>query len=119
MMLCPAAPTELGVVRDILGAVDCNVQVYALAGYKALTAPGSLFPVALTTLLTIYVAVLGYRLMFAVGDVRLARAPVIALQVGAVLALTLNWGAFQALVFRFDSAAPMEIAAMACPLAQR
>jgi type IV secretion system protein VirB6 len=110
MMLCPTAPTELGVVRDILGAVDCNVQVYALAGYKALTAPGSLFPVSVTALLTIYVAVLGYRLMFAIGAVRLAQAPVVALQIGAVLALTLNWGAFQALVFRFDSAAPMEIA---------
>ena len=110
MMLCPTAPTELGVVRDILGAVDCNVQVYALAGYKALTAPGSVFPIAVTALLTIYVAVLGYRLLFAVGAVRLAQAPVVALQIGAVLALTLNWGAFQALVFRFDSAAPMEIA---------
>ncbi len=109
-MLCPTAPTELGVVRDILGAVDCNVQVYALAGYKALTAPGSLFPVAVTALLTTYVAVLGYRLMFAIGNVRLTQAPIVALEVGAVLALTLNWGAFQTLVFRFDSEAPMEIA---------
>jgi type IV secretion system protein VirB6 len=110
MMMCPAAPVELGLIRDILGAVDCNVQVYALAGYQALTAPGSLFPLAVTGLLTIYVAVLGYQLMFAVGNVRLSRAPVIALEIGAVLAVTLNWGAFQTLVFRFDLDAPMEIA---------
>ena len=48
MSACPSAVTQLGVVRDVLGAVDCNVQTYAAAGYQAFTGPGSFFPAALT-----------------------------------------------------------------------
>lgn len=110
MSVCPSKITELGVVRDVLGAVDCNVQTYAAAGYQALTAQGSPFPAALTALLTIYVAVVGYRLLFAVGGSKLSDAPVMALEVGGILALTLNWGAFQTLVFNFSADAPLEIA---------
>jgi type IV secretion system protein VirB6 len=110
MSACPSAVTQLGVVRDVLGAVDCNVQTYAAAGYQAFTGPGSFFPAALTALLTIYVAVVGYRLLFAVGGSKLSDAPLIALEVGGILALTLNWGAFQTLVFNFAANAPLEVA---------
>lgn len=110
MSLCPSTPADIGLIRDVLGAVDCNVQVYAGAGYRALTSAGSPFPAALTALLTIYVAVLGYQLMLGVGSTRLAEAPLIAIQIGAVLALTLGWGTFQTLVFDFQARAPMEIA---------
>ncbi len=116
---CPSTVTQLGVVRDVLGAVDCNVQTYAAAGYQALTGPGSPFPAALTALLTIYVAVVGYRLLFAMGGSKLSDAPLMALEVGAILALTLNWGAFQTLVFNFSAAAPLEVArVISAPMAK-
>jgi type IV secretion system protein VirB6 len=119
MSVCSTGVTELGVIRDLLGAVDCNVNLYMVSGYQALTAPGSMLPQALTALLTIYVAILGYRLLFAIGAPKLSEAPLIAIEVGAVLALTLNWGAFQTLVFNVTSQAPMEIAkVISKPMAQ-
>ena len=110
MTLCPTSATDLGIIRDILGAVDCNVQVYSAAGYRALTGAGSPYPAALTALLVIYVALIGYRLLFALGDTRLAEAPTIALKIGAILAFTLNWGVVQAMVFNFTANAPLQIA---------
>jgi len=88
-MNCPDPSSGLGVIRSVLGTVDCHVQTYSEAGYHALTGPQSFFPTALTALLTIYVALLGLRLMFGIGPTRLLEAPVIALKIGAILALTL------------------------------
>ena len=109
MSACPATTVDIGIVRDILGSVDCNVQMYSAAGYRALAGPGSPLPAAMTALLTIYVALLGYRMLFAVEGVRLAQAPLIALKIGVILALTLNWSVFQTLVFNLGSQAPLEI----------
>ncbi|MDB5479272.1 MAG: hypothetical protein JWO83_325 [Caulobacteraceae bacterium] len=109
MSVCPTNALGVGIVRDILGSVDCNVQMYSAAGYRALAGPGSPLPAAMTTLLTIYVALLGYRMLFAVEGVRLAQAPLIALKIGVILALTLNWSVFQTLVFNFGAQAPLEI----------
>jgi type IV secretion system protein VirB6 len=110
MSLCPAPSPDLGVVRSVLSTVDCHVQVYSEAGYGALTGPHSVFPLALTALLTIYVALLGYRLMFGLGGARLAEAPIIALKIGVILALTLNWTTFQTLVFDVAMKAPLDVA---------
>jgi type IV secretion system protein VirB6 len=109
MSACPTTPFDVGIVRDILGSVDCNVQMYSAAGYHALAGPGSPLPAAMTALLTIYVALLGYRMLFAVEGVRLAQAPLIALKIGVILALTLNWSVFQTLVFNLGAQAPLEI----------
>ena len=109
MSACHAMPLDAGLIRDILGSVDCNVQAYSAAGYLALTGPGSPLPAALTTMLTIYVVMLGYRMMFAVGSTRLSDTPLIAMKIGVILAVTLNWSVFQTLVFNFDTNAPLEI----------
>ena len=85
------------------------MQAYSAAGYLALTGPGSPLPAALTTMLTIYVVMLGYRMMFAVGSTRLSDTPLIAMKIGVILAVTLNWSVFQTLVFNFDTNAPLEI----------
>jgi type IV secretion system protein VirB6 len=106
-----------GVIRGVLAAVDCETRAYALLGYSALTAGSGVFQAALTALLTIYVAVVGYRMLFAQGDVRLSDAPVMALKIGAILALVTNWSNFQTLVFDVANRVPIEIAAIvAAPL---
>jgi type IV secretion system protein VirB6 len=61
--------------------------------------------------LTIYVAVIGYRLLFGEGA-RLTDGPIIALKIGAVLALVTSWSLFQTLVFDLAERAPLEIAAL-------
>jgi type IV secretion system protein VirB6 len=106
-----ATVTDMGVVRDVLTAVDCNTKSFARLGYESLTASGSPFQTALTVLLTIYVAVIGYRLLFGNGA-RLSDGPGIALKIGAVLALVSSWSLFQTLVFDMAERAPMEIAAL-------
>jgi type IV secretion system protein VirB6 len=106
-----ATVTDLGLVRDVLTAVDCNTRGFARLGYESLTASGSPFQTALTALLTVYVAVIGYRLLFGNGA-RLSDGPGIALKIGAVLALVSSWSLFQTLVFDVAERAPMEIAAL-------
>lgn len=101
-----------GVIRGVLGAVDCQTRSFAEAGYSALTASTSGFQVALTALLTIYVALVGYRMLFASSGARLSDAPGIALKIGAILALVTSWSTFQTLVFDVAAKAPGEIAAM-------
>jgi type IV secretion system protein VirB6 len=70
-------------------------------------------------MLTIYVALLGFRMLFAVGSARLAETPLIAVKIGAILAVTLNWTVFQTLVFDVDAQAPLQIArVISRPMAQ-
>ena len=108
-----------GVIRGVLGAVDCETRTFAEAGYSALTSASSGFQVALTALLTIYVALIGYRMLFASNGARLSDAPGIALKIGAILALVTSWATFQTLVFDIAARAPGEIAAIvAAPLQQ-
>jgi type IV secretion system protein VirB6 len=101
-----------GVIRGVLGAVDCQTRGFAEAGYSALTQSSSGFQLALTALLTIYVALIGYRMLFASGGARLADAPRIALRIGAILALVTSWATFQTLVFDVAARAPIQIAAI-------
>ena len=110
MSVC-ATTTDLGVVRDVLAAVNCNTKSFARMGYESLTAAGSPFQAALTVALTIYVAMIGYRLLFGNGA-RLADGPTIALKIGAVLALVTSWSLFQTLVFDVAERAPLEIASI-------
>jgi type IV secretion system protein VirB6 len=110
MSLCPAPAADLGLVRDILTSVDCNARLYSLAGYAALTGPGSPLPGALTAMMTIYVALLGHGLLFGTGGTRLSETPLIAVKLGVILTLTLGWSAFETLVFRVQADAPLAIA---------
>jgi type IV secretion system protein VirB6 len=110
-----AAESGLGLVRDVLFAVDCNTSGFAQSGYESLTMAGSPFQTALTLFLTLYVAVTGYRLFL--GGASLADGPAIVLKIGAILALVTNWSLFQTLVFDMVSRAPVEIArAVTLPL---
>jgi len=114
-----ASLVDDGVIRGVLGAVDCETRTFAQAGYSALISASSGFQVALTALLTIYVALIGYRMLFASNGARLSEAPGIALKIGAILALVTSWATFQTLVFDIAARAPGEIAAIvAAPLQQ-
>lgn len=106
---CTRAVDE-GMVRGVLSAVDCQTRVFAQTGYEALSIGSGTFQAAITGLLTIYVAVIGYRMLFAAGGARLSDAPGIALKIGAVLALLSSWSTFETLVFNLAAEAPSEIA---------
>lgn len=100
---------DAGAVRAILNVVDCNTRDFAQRGYDALTGDPA-FQSAVTVVLTIYVALVGYRLLFAPEGARLSDGPRTALKIGAVLALITSWGLFETLVFDVATEAPTQIA---------
>ncbi|RAK66554.1 type IV secretion system protein [Phenylobacterium kunshanense] len=108
-----ASVVDDGVIRGVLATIDCQTRAYAQGGYLALTTGSGVFQTALTVLLTVYVALIGWRMLFAQGDTRLSDAPGIALRIGVILALVTSWSTFQTLVFDLADRAPLEIAAIA------
>ena len=67
-----------GVIRGVLGAVDCQTRAFAEAGYSSLTSSSSTFQVALTGLY-------GY------GHVNVTIASLVAFVVGAIPNFLINW----------------------------
>lgn len=112
MSLACAAMVDDGVIRGVLATVECQTRVYAESGYQALTTGSPVFQGAVTAILTIYVALIGYRMLFAQGASRISDMPGIALKIGLILALVTSWSAFQTLVFDVADRAPEEIAAI-------
>ncbi|MDH4386796.1 MAG: type IV secretion system protein [Caulobacter sp.] len=96
---CPAAGPETGLVESLLGSVECNVLNMAEAGYGAISRPGSPVSAALTILLTLYIGVLGFRLMIGRAPLRIDDLTMTVLKIGAVLALATSWPTYQQLVF--------------------
>jgi type IV secretion system protein VirB6 len=109
---CSASLDQAGALRALVASADCNSRHYAEAGYLALTGSQSFFPAALTAVLVIMVALIGFRLMLGLGGIRVNDVPVLALKVGAVLALTMQWPLFEALVFNLAYDAPLQVAAV-------
>ena len=58
---CPSY-LDAGFVEGVLATVDCQGRSYAQGGYEALTQGSGLFGVALTALMTNYIALIGWRL---------------------------------------------------------
>lgn len=106
-----------GIAGGLIGAIDCFVRGDAAASYAHFAGPGSPFALVLGLALTLYVAGLGYRLILGHADLALrALAPRVALM-GAVLALTTQWGAWQALVYDVLTDGPADVAGWIDPAA--
>lgn len=86
-------------IRGLLGSVDCNVRAMSEAGYGALAQANSPMAALLTGLLTLYIGVIGYRLMIGRTPFRVGDLTIGAIKIGAVLALATNWPTYQQLVF--------------------
>jgi type IV secretion system protein VirB6 len=107
---CPAPGPEDPLVRSLLGVVDCNVHELVHSGYSAIFQPNSAFSSLLTTLLTIYVAIIGYRLMTGRTELRVSDFALNAVKLGAVLALATQWDTYQTLVYGFLFQGPQQLA---------
>jgi type IV secretion system protein VirB6 len=106
---CPAPPPNAGIVQGLLDTVDCNIRQVVQGGYEALFGPASPVAAVITTLLTLYVALLGFRLLTGRTDLKVADLPMIALKLGAIVLLTTSWASYQSVVFAvlFDGPAEM------------
>lgn len=108
--LCPAPGPDDPLVRGLLGVVDCNVQGLVRGGYATLFEPSSEFSVLLTSLLTLFVAVLGLQLLLGRTPLRIGELAITAVKIGVILALTTGWSTYQTVVYDFLFRGPTELA---------
>lgn len=105
--LVPASPDRFA--SGLIGYLDCQAVSLGGQGYLALAAPGSSVSLLLAALLTLFVALIGYRMLL--GDPPLAREGVLGIaKVGIVLAFATSWPAYRTTVFDVVLRAPAELA---------
>jgi type IV secretion system protein VirB6 len=108
-MACQAVSTGGRFLADILLHVDCQAQSIGAYGFGALSDPGSPVTLALTGLLTIFVALFGYRLIL--GERIAGRDLVLdVLRFGIVLTLATSWPAWRTVGYNTVLEAPGELA---------
>ncbi len=111
-MIDACAPT-LGapsLARDILASADCLIGGRVQTAYAALLAPGGSFVQALTIALTIYVAIVGYRLVLGYGSLTLGEMVPHFIKIGVIVALATSWPSYQVLVFNLLFHGPEQLA---------
>ena len=108
-MACPAIITGDSFLLRTLAHIDCQAQVIGSYGYLALGQPGSTASVLMTSLLTLFIALFGIRLLF--GPPPGARDLVFdVLKIGIVLTLAFSWPAFSTVIYDVTLKGPAEIA---------
>lgn len=108
-MACPTVQTGQEFLATALAHVDCQAQTIGSYGFAALASPGSPVSLALTSLLTIFIALFGIRLLLGypmgtrdvVGD---------ALKVGIALTLATSWPAWRIVGYDLIIHGPGQIA---------
>lgn len=108
MAFCPTRP-DAGMVSGIVETVDCHIRVLVQDSYRDLVGPNTWFATAFTGLLTIYIALIGYQLLFGRGGLRVTELPFSMLKIGLILAFLTSWAAYQTLIFNFLFDGPAEI----------
>ncbi len=108
-MACPAIITGDSFLLRVLAHIDCQAQVIGSYGYLTLGQPGSTASVLMTSLLTLFIALFGIRLLF--GPAPGARDLVFdVLKIGIVLTLAFSWPAFRTVIYDVTLKGPAEIA---------
>lgn len=108
-MACPAVTTGNRFLSEAMAHIDCQAQSIGAYGYGAFANPESGVSIALTGLLTIFIAIFGYRLLL--GEQMQARGLVgDMLKVGIVLTLATSWPAWRTLGYDVAMKAPGELA---------
>ena len=107
---CPVPGPDDPLVRGLLGSVDCNVQSLVQTGYASLFQPGGAFVSVLTVLMTVYVALVGFRLLLGRSPLSVSELALTTIKLVAVLALATQWGTYQTLVYRFLFYGPEQVA---------
>lgn len=92
--LCLAV-ADAGRISALMASVDCRVESFVRAAYGALFGEVGWLGPALTAGLTIYVAIYGFQLMTGLGQASLPSLAKRIFAVGAVIAFSTNWAAYQ------------------------
>ena len=108
-MACSYIPADAGNLSGLVAYFDCQAQTIGATGYLALAAPGSAVSIALTGLLTILIALFGYRLLLG-PSVGLRDGVLTVVRIGIVLTLATSWPAYRILVYDLALLEPAELA---------
>lgn len=112
-LFCSAPNTSTGVAIRLSDFLDCQARALGENGFQAI-AGGPLGMSILSGLLTIFIGLIGYRLIL--GEIPGLRHGINwAVRLGFVLALVTSWPAFQTLVFRVVADGPVELAGIVLP----
>lgn len=110
-MACSAVNTGGRFIAETLAHIDCQAQAIGAYGFGALSDPSSPLAIALTGLLTIFVAIFGLRLM--AGDPVPGRAVLgDVVRIGVVLALATSWPAWRTIGYDLVMRGPAEVAGL-------
>lgn len=112
MANCLTIGPNAGPAEIMVGKVDCFMQSNVQAGYAGMLGQGSTFSYGLTIALTLYVALVGYRLILGRSSLSLSEMAPRMLLIGAVLALTSSWATYQTLVYDVLTNGPQEVTSM-------
>ena len=105
---CPAI-NDSQFLSSVLGHIDCQAQTLGAAGYQAMAAGGSASSLVLGGVLTVFIALFGYRLIL--GDTPDVRTGILtAVKLGVVLLLATSWPAFRTLAYDVALKGPAELA---------
>jgi type IV secretion system protein VirB6 len=109
-MTCAPADTSQLVAERLANYLDCQAQSLGANGFANL-AGGWFGPALLWGCLTIYVALIGYRLIF--GEPFGPREAVLAtLRAGVVIAFATSWSAYETVIYRVVNDGPAEVASL-------
>jgi type IV secretion system protein VirB6 len=109
-LICPAIELGDPLVRRLLDVTDCNVQGLVRSSYGALFTTAGAYASLLGLLLTLYVALIGYRLMLGLTEMSLNSIVLSVVKVGVVLAFSTQWPAYQTVVYRTMFLGPEQLA---------
>lgn len=108
-MACTILPTPDSFASGLLGYLDCQAVTLGSQGFAALASPGSSVSLLLSALLTIFIALSGYRLLF--GETPGIREGMLGfVKIGIVLAFATSWPAYRTVVFDVVLRAPADLA---------
>ena len=108
-MACPPIITGEEFLLRTLSHIDCQAQLIGSYGYQALGQPGSTASIVVTSLLTLFIAFFGIRLLFGPGP-QPRDAVFDVIKIGIVLTLAFSWPAFRTVVYDTTLKGPAEIA---------
>ena len=109
MASCGSFEATGAYVTTLTSFVDCHAIALGRDGYMALAASNSPVVIAIGGLITILIALFGYRLILN-DEIRVRDSVALVVKIGIVLALATQWSAYQAVVYDVVIQGPSELA---------
>jgi type IV secretion system protein VirB6 len=105
---CFVPATGDAFLSGLLQHIDCQAQTLGETGYQALANPGSSVSLALTALLTIFIALFGIRMLLGLAP-SLSDVVTGSLKIGIVLMLATSWAAYRVVAYDVVLRGPAEL----------